>query len=87
MKIALIQCPAWGTYDPPLAIAQLAGCLKEAKHEVFVFDINIRLYINRTENYKDMWAWEQCLFWYGEGAVDKFFLDKNPLCDCIPALP
>jgi radical SAM superfamily enzyme YgiQ (UPF0313 family) len=78
MKIALIQCPVWGTYDPPLAMAQLSSCLKEAGHDVYVLDLNIRLYHSRSENYRQMWAWEQCSFWYSEKQVDKFFIDNNP---------
>jgi len=81
MKVALIQCPVWGTYDPPLALVQLPACLKKEGHEVFVFDINIKLYLNRTENYKNMWAWEQCLFWYDPTKVSKFFNDNQDVID------
>ncbi|NQT75667.1 MAG: radical SAM protein [Candidatus Omnitrophica bacterium] len=77
MKIALIQCPVWGTYDPPVALAQLSACLKREGHEVCVFDLNIKLYRNRTENYKNMWAWEQSLFWYDAEQVKKFFRDNE----------
>jgi len=76
MKIALIQCPVWGTYDPPVGLAQLAGCLKNSGHDVSAFDLNIKLYRHRPENYKNMWAWEQCSFWYNHDDVDKFF-DQN----------
>jgi anaerobic magnesium-protoporphyrin IX monomethyl ester cyclase len=79
MKIALVQCPVWGTYDPPLALAQLAGCLKKENHEVFVFDLNIKLYIARRESYKHLWAWEQWMFWRDEKNVDKFFQDNQSL--------
>jgi len=77
MKIALIQCPVWGTYDPPLALAQLSACLKKEGHEVYVLDLNIQLYLNRKENYKNMWAWEQCGFWYEPAHVSKFFADNQ----------
>ncbi len=76
MKIALIQCPVWGPYDPPLALAQLSSCLKKAGNEVFILDLNIKLYLNRKENYKNMWAWEQSIFWYDTAQVDKFFKDN-----------
>ena len=82
MKIALIQCPVWGTYDPPLALAQLSACLKKAYHKVFVFDMNIGLYNKRTENYKNMWAWEQSDFWHNPEYVRKFFLDKSSEINC-----
>lgn len=77
MKVALIQCPVWGTYDPPLALAQLSACLRKAGHQLSVFDINIGLYHNRQENYKNMWAWEQCSFWYDPLKVSKFFEDNQ----------
>jgi len=81
MKIALIQCPVWGTYDPPLGLAQLSGCLKKAGQEVFIFDLNIKLYRKRTQNYKDMWAWEQSSFWYNQGNVDGFFIANKSAID------
>lgn len=77
MKIALIQCPVWGTYDPPVALAQLSSCLKKEGNEVFVLDMNIKLYLKRKENYKNMWAWEQSLFWYAPEQVDKFSRENS----------
>lgn len=77
MKIAFIQCPVWGTYDPPLALAQLSACLKKEENEVYVFDLNIKLYLNRKENYKNIWAWEQSLFWYDLKQVNEFFKDNS----------
>ena len=79
MRIALIQCPVWGTYDPPLALAQLSSCLKKAGNEVRSFDLNIKFYLTRAENYKHMWAWEQSLFWYDRQNVDKYFADNESL--------
>lgn len=76
MRIALIQCPVWGTYDPPIGLAQLSGCLKAAGFETGVFDLNIGFYRQRTANYRDMWAWEWSDFWYSEENVRKF-LDEN----------
>jgi radical SAM superfamily enzyme YgiQ (UPF0313 family)/wyosine [tRNA(Phe)-imidazoG37] synthetase (radical SAM superfamily) len=81
MKVALVQCPVWGTYDPPLALAQLSACLRKEGHKVSVFDLNIELYLKRTENYKFMWAWEQCEFWFNEDMVMKFFEDNKTLVD------
>jgi len=81
MKLALVQCPVWGTYDPPLALAQLSGCLKQAGHEVSCFDLNIRFYLNRDSRYRDSWAWEQSLSWYSEESVDKFFKDNKSLIE------
>jgi wyosine [tRNA(Phe)-imidazoG37] synthetase (radical SAM superfamily) len=79
MKVTLIQCPVWGTYDPPLALAQLPPCLKAEGHEVSTLDMNIELYHNRREGYKDMWAWEQSIFWYNPELVIKFFSDNQDI--------
>ncbi|MBM3253024.1 MAG: hypothetical protein FJZ16_02070, partial [Candidatus Omnitrophica bacterium] len=81
MKITLIQCPVWGTYDPPLAIAQLSSCLKKESYEVNCVDLNVELYLNRKVKYKDMWAWEQSDFWYSEKNVAKFFVDNQSLIE------
>lgn len=77
MKITLIQCPVWGTYDPPLALAQLSACLKKEGHDVYVYDLNIELYLKRTGNYRNMWAWEQSDFWHNPQYMEKFFLDNS----------
>ncbi len=73
MRIILIQCPVWGTYDPPIGLAQLSGALKGCGNQVHTLDLNIKLYRARTENYKNMWAWEQSSFWYDRDNVDRFF--------------
>ncbi len=81
MKIAIIQSPVWGTYDPPLALAQLSACLRREGHEVLCLDINIDLYLKRAENYKNIWAWEQCLFWYNTEQVKKLFSDNRKMIE------
>ncbi len=81
MKIVLIQSPVWGTYDPPLALAQLSACLKKAGHQVRAFDLNIELYLHRKENHKGLWAWEQCDFWYRPENIAQFFLENKELID------
>lgn len=81
MKITLIQCPAWGTYEPPMSIAQLSACLKKDGHTVFVFDLNIQLYLKRSANYQNMWAWEQCDFWHNPNHVERFFSDNQGIID------
>src|SRR5690242_5647961 len=75
MNVDLIQCPVWGTREPPLGIVQLAGCLKSKGHKVFSFDLNNYLYRNRKEDFKNLWAWEQSQFWYRKEEVQKFFQD------------
>lgn len=84
MKIALVQCPVWWTTDPPLGLAQVAGCLKAAGHDVAVFDLNIELWKSRPPQYANMWLWEQFQFWNEQAVVDKFFVDNSPLIEaCV----
>lgn len=73
MKIALVHCPVWGTREPPLSIVSLAASLKSKGHGVKSYDINNRLYKNRTENIKNLWAWEQSSFWYEKESVKEYF--------------
>lgn len=75
MRVALLQCPVWGTREPPLAVVQLAGCLKSKGHDVRSFDLNNHLYHRRNEYFKNLWAWEQSLFWYNREEVRNFFSD------------
>ncbi|MBI5241196.1 MAG: radical SAM protein [Elusimicrobia bacterium] len=62
-RVALVQPPVWGIYDPPTALAQLSSCLKAAGHEVLVCDLNIELYRRRLPAYRDAWAIERSSFW------------------------
>ncbi|OGS42056.1 MAG: hypothetical protein A3J82_05125 [Elusimicrobia bacterium RIFOXYA2_FULL_69_6] len=62
-RVALLQPPAWGIYDPPTALAQISACLKAAGHEVLVCDLNIELYSRRLPAYRDAWAIERSSFW------------------------
>lgn len=78
MKVALIQCPVWGTREPPLGLVQLSGTLKSKGFEVKSFDLNNFLYRSRSESFKNLWAWEQSMFWYQKNEVKEFFKDfKN----------
>ena len=75
MKVALIQAPVWWTIDPPLGLAQIAGCVKAAGFGVDVYDLNILLWKDRLPQYETMWLWEQFHFWNQPGIVDAFFKD------------
>jgi radical SAM superfamily enzyme YgiQ (UPF0313 family) len=81
MKVALVQCPVWGTREPPLAIVQLSGCLKSKGHEVNSFDLNNYMYRERKENFKNMWAWEQSMFWYNSNEVRELFAANSLFFD------
>lgn len=73
MKVALIQPPVWWTYDPPIGVAQVAGCTKSQGHEVSVFDLNMLLYQRRGESYASLWDWEQYDHWNDPLIVAGFF--------------
>lgn len=81
MKIALIQCPLWGTFDPPISLAQLSSCLKKEKHEVRVLDLNIKFYLERNNEYKNVWAWEQSDFWHKPHLVEEYCAKNNVYID------
>jgi len=54
-RVALIQCPSWGTYLPPLGISYLASYLRSKGHKVYQFDLNIELFDSLNEHYKKYW--------------------------------
>jgi len=81
MKTALIQPPVWWTVDPPLGLAQVAGCLKHHGHDVSVFDLNILLWKDRLKKYESLWGWEQFHFWNQPEFVSRFFAEHEPLID------
>ena len=80
-KISLIQPPVWGIYEPPVAIAQISSCLKEASYEVSVFDLNIEFYNRRKPEYDTVWAIEQSSFWANEENVRRFFNDNSDMIE------
>jgi hypothetical protein len=77
MKVALIQPPVWWTSDPPLGLAQIAGCLKHEGHDVRVFDLNMLLWKRRGRKYENLWNWEQFAFWNDPAFVAGFFKDQS----------
>jgi radical SAM superfamily enzyme YgiQ (UPF0313 family) len=78
VKVALIQPPVWWTSDPPLGLAQVAGCAKHHGHDVRVFDFNMLLWKRRGEKYANLWNWEQFGFWNDPAFVAGFFKDNAP---------
>jgi len=81
VNVALIQCPLWGTFDPPIGLAQLSSYLKKQGHQVMSLDLNIKLYLNQGEDRRDIWAWEEGDFWYQPERVKKFFSDNSRIID------
>lgn len=80
-KVALIQCPVWGIFDPPVALAQLSSCLKQRGFKVRTFDLNIELYRARKEEYETIWTIEQSGFWCNRDNVSRFFSNNNELLE------
>jgi radical SAM superfamily enzyme YgiQ (UPF0313 family) len=76
MKVALIQPPVWWTLDPPIGLAQVAGCAKSRGHEVSVFDLNMQLWKRRGESYAGLWDWEQYDHWNDPLFVAGFFREN-----------
>jgi len=56
MKVILIQCPSWCEFAPPYALALLSACLRQQGHEVYGFDLNIKLY-NHVKSVERKEAW------------------------------
>ena len=85
--IFLIQTPAWGINTPPLAIAQLTGYLKNKGVNVFAHDLNIELYQNRGEGYKNAWELGYSYLWENSSWVDEIWENHHniidPLLDAI----
>lgn len=81
LKVALVQNPVWGIFDPPVALAQLSSCLRQRGFQVRIFDLNIELYRVRKEEYKTIWAIEQSSFWHNQNNALKFFLNNNALIE------
>jgi len=84
-KVALVQCPVWWTTDPPLGLAQLAGALKAAGHDVDVFDLSIELFRVRGPAYENAWAWEQFAFWQDPAWTAACFRDHASFWDAAVA--
>jgi len=63
--------------DPPLGLAQAAGCLSHHGHEVSVFDLNIELARSQPKGYESLWNWEQFQFWNQPDTVRAFFRDNS----------
>ena len=79
MKIALIQCPSWGTYIPPLGISYLSSYLKSKGYEVNQYDLNIELFDSIKPRYKRYW---KC----GVLDFDKIWTNKWLLFRKIPVI-
>lgn len=87
MKVILLQPPVWGIYEPPIALAQISACLEKNDIDVSVYDLNIKLYNQRTKKYQNDWTIERSPFWFDEKWVETYFNDNiiqiNEHISCI----
>jgi len=63
MKVALIQCPAFGIDRPPIALGYLSAFLKKHGHTTYIFDFNIDLYSRASEENRRFWDFQYVFQW------------------------
>jgi len=80
-KIALIQCPAWGRQNPPLAISILATYLRRNDKEVYLFDLNNALFHEVKNEDKLSWQLSNEAFWENKAKVLEFASKYDRLLD------
>lgn len=84
MKIALIQCPAWGRQNPPLALSMLSAYLRNRGRKVYLFDFNNKLFNQVRVEDRALWQLSNEEFWEDKSKVLKFASDYKELIDnCI----
>ena len=95
MKIALIQCPAFGIDRPPIALGYLSAFLRSHGYSTVIFDFNIDLYSRISEENRKFWDFQHVFQWLdnnyfaNEGLLPKsYFKDwahevVNSSCDVI----
>lgn len=66
MKIALVQCPAFGIDRPPLALGYLSAVLKAHNYETKCFDFNIELYASLGKDKRFLWDFGNVYRWVDE---------------------
>lgn len=82
MRVALIQCPAWGRDCPPYSLALLSAILRGGGHQVFCFDLNNALYCSGPEGYHRFWDDKDLYtFWSSKDLIDKFIQDNQKMID------
>ena len=84
MKVTLLNCPMWATREPPIRVAQVAGILRSKGFDTSCFDVNNYLYKHRSDENKNLWAWEQVVFWGKEENIKEYFSENKEQVDfCI----
>lgn len=74
MKVAFVQCPAYGIDAPPVGIAYLSSTLRKHGYETKVFDFNIELYSRAM--HKEWWSLSQLDNWVDSITSFEFFSEK-----------
>ena len=84
MKITLINCPMWATREPPIRVAQVASSLISKGFDTCCFDVNNYLYKQCSDDNKNLWAWEQVVFWGKQDNIKEYFKENKEQIDfCI----
>jgi len=82
MKVALIQCPCWGSESPPYPMALLSAILRRANHEVSSFDLNNALYCSGPQEYRKFWDDKDLYaFWSSRDLIERFIQDNRRMID------
>ncbi len=69
MKVALVQCPAFGIDKPPLALGYLSAFLKKKGYEVSIFDLNADLYSKVEQEDKKFWEFKYIFEWMQDSSA------------------
>lgn len=82
MRIALVIMPSWSVDTAPLGIASVAATLREAGHEVKVFDFNVALWHRFKHLHRDPWNYSDSFLWREEAEFEKsLYPDLKPAMD------
>jgi radical SAM protein with 4Fe4S-binding SPASM domain len=84
MKVALLQCPAWGRDCPPYTVALLSAILRLKGHKAFGFDFNNALYWTSSEKYRKMWDdKDNYSFWSNPSLIGQLIEENNRMIDLM----
>jgi len=72
VKLALVQCPAFGVDAPSLAVGYLYAFLKQYNYDLQVFDFNIELFMSTDESNKHLWEFQHVFKW-----IEKKYFSKQ----------
>ena len=77
MKVALIQCPAWGRDCPPYTLAYFKALLEKNNHYVSVFDLNNAIYHSGGTGTKKYWDDKDFYSYWENRALLTELIDKS----------